>query len=804
MTGFEPLIAAATAGLTTLVTDIIKGQGSNALTRLFSQDIGKGMQQAYFDASKKYIQTYAERHGSLKVLGMREPVSLESVYTTVQVLDYEDRTFASVEDLEKAFREAQKRRFRWQENSKQDGLEIANQKQYLMVLGAPGSGKSTFLRKMGLEALKGKQGGFKKHRCIPVLLELKRFTKAEVEIKKLITTEFQVCGFPNAERFTKKALEQGKLLILLDGLDEVPIANRDAVIEIIQDFVDQYDKNRYITSCRTAAYRHNFRRFTDVTIAEFDDDQIQQFIGNWFQSKVDQESGTAQRCWELLQQPENAAAKELAHTPLLLTFLCLVYDRSQTFSNNRSALYRKALRILLEEWAAEKRILRQEIYQGLNTELEEVLLSEIAASSFNADRLFLSQSELVDQIKTFLASNLNAPKHLSGEAVLDAIAMQQGVLVERAEDVYSFSHLTLQEYLTAKYIVDHRQIELLVKKYLGNQRWREVFLLVSGSMVIGSGADELLQTINQAIQTYAADISKLQVLLQWTNQITIPTANIQWAAAKRATVLQIALDLISPWSTPQDLAHSLVSALTRVERITYSLIVKLVQEVTSEKDFYSSSTSFDDNLRNRAIDFGLDFDRLPYGAYFPRLLNVQNLVDSPNSRERLSYLLSLLFETEKVESIDASFFESVSSSPLSYALNRSLSNKTASSFDRILAKGRDLARKVANTQLELFSKVDFSSLARELEALRTSVLNTDMSQVGQQQFADHLLQLYFDTFQLNSTLLNFTQKERNDIDSYLYMNLLMVQCQQEASRVSPQVWESILATMLTPADAVSS
>ena len=50
---------------------------------------------------------------------------------------------------------------------------------------------------------------------------------------------------------TDAALKSGKLLILFDGLDEVPTANVDNVIRKIGDFVDQYTaKNRFIASCR--------------------------------------------------------------------------------------------------------------------------------------------------------------------------------------------------------------------------------------------------------------------------------------------------------------------------------------------------------------------------------------------------------------------------------------------------------------------------------------------------------------------------------------------------------------------------
>jgi hypothetical protein len=562
MTGFEPLLAAAVSGVAVPIFQSLWGSGGKLLG-MFGKTLDENTKQLIFDASKKYGQNYAERHGILKVLGMREPVKLESVYTAVQFLnDNAIRSFASTEQLEEVYRQGKGRKFNSQNCPKQAGIEVANEKQYLMVLGGPGAGKSTFLRKMGMEALKGKKGGFK-HDCIPVFIELKRFASSEIDIEKFIIEEFRICGFPVPDQFTAKALEQGKLLILLDGLDEVPSQNLNETISQIQNFVDTYHQNRFIASCRTAAYRGNFRRFSDVAMADFDDEQIQQFINNWFHGEDDQQAKTGDKCWELLQKPENKAAKELAHTPLLLTFLCLVYDRSQNFPNNRSVLYKKALRILLEEWASEKRILRDEIYQGLHTELEELLLSEIAYTGFASNRLFFSQSEIVDQIKTFLAGNLNAPQHLNGEAVLNAIAIQQGILVERAEDVFSFSHLTLQEYLTAQYIDDHRLVEKLVTEHLTDKRWKEVFLLVAG--VMRGGTDDLLLLMEKEAQQYI-NTPKLQALLNWAEEVTVGSQGDYKPVGKRAVAIANALANVNPYAL-----NALANALANAYALTNAL-----------------------------------------------------------------------------------------------------------------------------------------------------------------------------------------------------------------------------------------
>lgn len=106
-----------------------------------------------YQASEQYIINYHKRHNKLQILGMQKPVDLDSIYTAVQCLQPSDIwRFESIEALHELYRQAG-RGFQASDADKQDGIKVANQQQYLMVLGAPGAGKSTFLRKIGLEAL---------------------------------------------------------------------------------------------------------------------------------------------------------------------------------------------------------------------------------------------------------------------------------------------------------------------------------------------------------------------------------------------------------------------------------------------------------------------------------------------------------------------------------------------------------------------------------------------------------------------------------------------------------------------------
>jgi predicted NACHT family NTPase len=98
---------------------------------------------------------------------------------------------------------------------------------------------------------------------------------------------------------------------------------------------------------------------------------------------------------------------------------------------------------------------------------------------------------------------------------------QHGLLIERAQKVWSFSHLTFQEYFTAKWFTDRADCQGLAN-HITEKRWREVFLLATGMM---NRADDLVQLMKQNIDLLLIKHNKLQRFLAWVNHKTCSVKN---------------------------------------------------------------------------------------------------------------------------------------------------------------------------------------------------------------------------------------------------------------------------------------
>ena len=760
-----------------VLTEIYKDARESIKKKREVSEAEKAKEKAEIEnASHQYEKNYRERHGQVKVfcVGMREPIPLDDVYVAVQFLDDRSRSrYGSPEDVEKAFRQRSPSRFISNADKRKGGTVVANEKQYLMLLGGPGVGKSTFLRKVGLEALKGENGNFE-HACIPVFLELKRFTADQINIEVLITEEFRTCGYPDPDRMTERALKLGKLLILFDGLDEVPAANVDNVVRKIGDFVDQYSQNRFIASCRIAAYKGGFTQFTEVEMAEFDDAQIKAYIKNWFDStphqyrqQLDAEMGTAQQCWGRLSETSHKATKELARNPLLLTLLCMVYDNSQDFPRNRAALYEDALNIFLKEWAAEKRIRREEsIGRYLDIADEKRMLSEIAWKNFKNNRLFFSEDELIDQIQKFGDGNANTPSEFNAPKILETILVDQGLFIERVSGSYSFSHLTFQEYLTANYIVrDTRSIQGLVSEHLHDEQWQEVFLLAAGRM---HAADDLLMAMEAESAKYVKT-DGFKKLSRWAEQVTGTPSDKDEGTAKRAFVICQYFSL----------------------RLLNAIHAGIKKDTCEDRDlrhylyFYRYLYIYPDLYRNLHQHFLHDLD-----SYLFRYRDLYQDIDRTlyHARDRDFYLYidrdlfsHIYFYRDFYRYMDTDFYLLVSSR-FGDRFDTELDTRIAL-IERMEAaqifKGVDLQRIV----LRFKTQQEFIKAARESKAVEPP--------------EESIYDTWLSVLQITDEMLAISHEELENYARYLRAVRLIIDCKEAAGRVSPEVWNSIEDRLLT-------
>jgi predicted NACHT family NTPase len=459
-----------------------------------------------------------------------QPLQLESIYTEMDLLSQpNNQRWLEVDDLQMSGTKFGRVNLDRSDRLTKSALDFVSNHPKLVLLGKPGAGKTTFLQHIALQCNEGK---FQSDR-IPVFISLRTFAIQARETNNFsfasyIIRHWQSYGITDDRVDT--LLKQGKILLLLDGLDEISDRNNDEIIQQIQQFAEVYYQNQFVVTCRLAAQQYRFYDFTYVELADFSDNQIEAFVRKWFVaiSKHSQTEGfqKADRFLEQLKRQENQPIRELVATPILLSLICSVFQEKSVFPTKRFKLYQEGLDILLVRWDRARGIQRDRTYQNLSLSDKIKLLSQIAATTFYRGNYFFEKSEVLNIIAEYLLTLPDAERDpetlwLDSEAVLSTIEVQHGLLIEKARGIYSFSHLTFQEYLTARKIVASPSNEILEESlqllatHICEPQWREVILLTAGMLPT---ADRLLLQMKQQIDLLVIGEEKLQQLLSSIEQ----------------------------------------------------------------------------------------------------------------------------------------------------------------------------------------------------------------------------------------------------------------------------------------------
>jgi hypothetical protein len=360
----------------------------------------------------------------------------------------------------------------------------------LFILGRPGAGKTTFLKYLAILACKGK---IKK---TPIFVSLKDWSDSSLSIVPFVAQQFDRCGFPNAEPFVRALLDRGDAIVLLDGLDEVNEQHnkRSQTIKEIENLSEKYRKCQFCLTCRTAATDYSFHRFKYLEVADFDSRQQIEFVTQWYGS----DSEHLQRFLDGWNESEQESLRDLGRTPLLLTLLCLAFEETLVFPARQVDLYKEAVDALLRKWDTSRLIVRDNFYKNLSFSRREHMLELIAAKFYFNSQTAFRRVDLERIILDFLRSLPDKEKSDDADAstVVRQIEAQHGIIVERALGIFSFSHLTIQEYFTAAHLVklnDDKTLENVVSLAMEDQKWREVMLYSVGLL---PSADTILQKMS--------------------------------------------------------------------------------------------------------------------------------------------------------------------------------------------------------------------------------------------------------------------------------------------------------------------
>lgn len=577
--------------------------------------------------------------GTMQVLDMTQPLGLNDIYVSVNILEtITGRRQLEIADLLQSCEPPDFNRFGLARITleRMPGLTAVENYSKLMVLGKPGVGKTTFLKYLALQCI---LDDFYNNK-IPLFITLKNYAEAENQPSLQIYINQLLQKHNIADHQILDFLKHGRAIILLDGLDEVKEEHGRRVLKEIYDFYQQFAQNQFVITCRIAGREYSFEQFTEVEVADFDIDQITSFATRWFAS-ADSIKGN-----KFIQKlKENEPLQELATNPLLLTLLCLVFEESADFPSNRSQLYKEGLNLLLRRWDANQNIDRFQVYKNLSVHHKQDLLSQIALKTFQQCEYFFKQKQIEQHISDYIR---NLPGiddevetlQIDSKAVLKSIESQHGLLVERARFIYSFSHLTFQEYFTARQIVgisEPQALETALKKLVRSiteKRWREVFLLSVGML---RNADYLLQLMKKKIDQLVAQDERLQAFLKWANEksctVTVPYKpvavrtfylaiartlmlvrsgiDIDKAVASASDTLEISFSLDSTFTLNSSFASKLsiervlVLALARAidfNRInTYDTGIKyffiFVHSLAHELDIQAKRSPLDESLR---------------------------------------------------------------------------------------------------------------------------------------------------------------------------------------------------------------
>jgi formylglycine-generating enzyme required for sulfatase activity len=480
-------------------------------------------------ALKEYVNHLLETHSHISFLfikpagrrsRVRTEAELETVFVPLQVQDPEAeerlrRRGAELrpEDLEQEAKRALPVTIN----------EVLGRYPVFLLKGSPGSGKTTLLRHVTLCFARGQATerlGWADEPLLPILVPLRNFGRfledhradytspAPGALRRFIEDYFAEYELELPPRFFRDRLQEGRCLVLLDGLDEVADRNlRATVAQMVNAFIQHYARrgNRFGLASRPKGYEEvadYLPRPVVCTVQPLTPQSRDELVTNLLKVLEPNVRRCREERRELLADIRaKSKVDELSRNPLFCTTMVLVYKyRGTTLPERRVDVYHELVELLLGFWETHR------AEREGTADVRELVLMDGTGRSFMDERdaveakrraltdladwmqrrslAEVPQTRVAARLARFFRRREGASRAEDGVWAYNFLAVahqRSGLFIEIQPEIYAFSHQNFREYLAATALIEQLDSEMVqsVLAHADDPWWEEVILLAA-------------------------------------------------------------------------------------------------------------------------------------------------------------------------------------------------------------------------------------------------------------------------------------------------------------------------------------
>ncbi|MEV4352585.1 NACHT domain-containing protein [Actinoplanes sp. NPDC049596] len=356
----------------------------------------------------------------------------------------------------------------------------------ILIRGEAGAGKSTLLRWLAVTAAgDGFTGPLAEwNGRVPFLIKLRSWPAALPTPEQFLTGVADPIAGTMPPGWVHRQLAEGRGLLLVDGVDELPADRRPHVRTWLRDLLDAYPRSLVVVTSRPpAAPVRWLDDFDSLSLERLTPADVRALIDQWHRAA---RSSPSLPCaprelprYEqslLTQLAANRHLYRLAGNPLMAAMLCaLNLDRETHLPPDRMGIYQAAVDMLLHRRDTERGVPAAPPEMTARERLQ--LLQDLAWRITLNNRSELSRAEALSYLDRRLAGMHRVTA--GPEQVLTHLVERSGVLREPALGRIDFVHRTFQEYLAAREAAEQDMGGLLAAQ-AHLDTWRETIIMAAG------------------------------------------------------------------------------------------------------------------------------------------------------------------------------------------------------------------------------------------------------------------------------------------------------------------------------------